>query len=71
MFLMKYVKITFKIDRKIQFFVIRANFSESGSKNLKAACRKTYLSHVSSFAQSLDKKYIYKKNKLIETALSK
>ena len=42
-------KITFQIDRK------RANYSGSAHKNLKSAYQKTYLSHVSSLAQTLKK----------------
>ena len=40
---MKYVEIAFKIDRKIQFFDIRANNLGSRPKNLKSAYQKTYL----------------------------
>ena len=55
MFLMKYqyVKIAFKIDRKIQ---LRSVFSASGPKNLKSAYRKTYLLHMNSLVQNLEKK---------------
>ena len=46
-----------KSTEKCNFFCIRANYLESGPKNLKSAYRKTYSSyHINNLAQTLEKK---------------